>query len=89
MEESNRKEKKKKKKPPLIPEEKGSAWFLKSPNAPAQHSAWLFDTKAKHPFVVRDDPLLFMVLGWLFCEEWGAENDILYMQAFVLLHQRK
>ena len=32
-------------------EEKSSTWFLKSPKALAQNSAWLVDAKAKgHPF---------------------------------------
>ena len=39
--------------------------------------------------IVRDDQLLFMVLWWLFCEEMGKNDEILYMQVFVLLHQGK
>lgn len=44
-------------------EEGGSTWFLKLPEAPSQNSAQLVDAKSKrHPLMVRDDQLLFMIL---------------------------
>ena len=43
-------------------EEGGSTWFLKLPEAPSENSAQLVDAKSKrHPLMVRDDQLLFMI----------------------------